>query len=224
MAGALMSGDRDLALKFADHLHRAYPQSAFAQDGHSGSEWRRFMIYARYDPQRMLALPEPAADSPVTRVLYHYARGEAYAALHDASGLAREAAQVIGEQPVTKVAKNVLAGRLAMLQGRFTDAGAAFEAAAAQQDTLLASTMDPPIWWYPIRRSAAAAWLEAGQFARAADVARASLAGWPDDALALLVLSRAEDALGRGAEARHDDAAAIGNWEGDIAKVDIAII
>jgi tetratricopeptide (TPR) repeat protein len=110
------------------------------------------------------------------------------------------------------------------LQGRFADAAEAFEAAAAQQDTLLASTMDPPIWWYPIRRSAAAAWLQAGQFARAADVARASLKGWPDDALALLVLSRAEDALGHATDARHDEAAAIGNWEGDIAKVDVAII
>jgi tetratricopeptide (TPR) repeat protein len=224
MAGALMSGDRDLALKFADHLHRAYPQDAFARDGHSSAEWRRYMIYARYDPRRMLSLPEPPADSPVTRVLYHYARGEAYAALHDASGLARETAQVTGDQPATKVAKIVLAGRLAVLQGRFADAAAAFEAGAAQQDTLLASTMDPPIWWYPVRRSAAAAWLEAGQFARAAEVARASLNGWPNDPLALLVLSRAEDGLDRTSDAHHDAAAAIGDWEGDIARVDIAII
>jgi tetratricopeptide (TPR) repeat protein len=190
----------------------------------SGAEWRRFTIYARYDPRRLLSIPEPPADSPMTRSLYHYARGEAYATMHDASGLAREAAQVTGDQSVTKVARNVLAGRLAMLQGRFADAGEAFEAAAAQQDTLLASTMDPPAWWYPVRRSAAAAWLAAGQFARAAEVARASLKAWPDDALALLVLSRAEDALGRAADARHDEAAAIGNWEGDIGKIDAATI
>ena len=44
---------------------------------------------------------------------------------------------------------------------------------------------------------------------------------WP---LALLVLSRAEDGLGRNAQARHDDAEAIGDWEGDIAKVDVTII
>ena len=36
----------------------------------------------RYDPQRMLSLPEPSADNPVTRALYHYGRGEAFAALH----------------------------------------------------------------------------------------------------------------------------------------------
>ena len=34
----------------------------------------------------------------------------------------------------------------------------------------------------------------------------------------------AEDRLGRMAEARHDEAAAIGSWEGDIAKVDIAVL
>src|SRR5581483_7784977 len=135
MAGAVMSGDRDLALKFADHLHHAYRESAFAKDGMSAAEGRRFVIYARYDPRRMLSLPEPAADSPMTRSLYHYARAEAYEELHDADGLVREAAQVTVDQSVIKVAKNVLAGRLAMLQGRFADAAAAFEAGAAQQDT-----------------------------------------------------------------------------------------
>ena len=111
-----------------------------------------------------------------------------------------------------------------MLQGHFAVAARAFEVAAAQQDTLLASSMDPPRWWYPVRRSAAAAWLLNGQLARAAEVAKVSLQGWPNDPLALLVLSRAEDGLGQTAEARHDDAEAIGYWEGDIAKVDITII
>jgi tetratricopeptide (TPR) repeat protein len=224
MAGALMSGDRALALKFADHLHRAYPDRDFVHDDMSDAEGQRFVIYARYDPDRMLSLPEPSADNPRTRLLYHYARGEAFAALHDATGLSREAAQVPGTDPVLTVARSVLAGRLAMLQGHFADAAQAFEAAAAQQQTLLASSMDPPRWWYPVRRSAAAAWLLDGQFARAAEVAKLSLQSWPDDPLALLVLSRAEDGLGRAAQARHDDAAAIGGWEGDIAKVDVAII
>ena len=224
MAGAMMSGDRALALKFADHVHRAYAESDFARDELSDQEERRFIIYARYDPARMLAFPEPPADSPVTRSLYHYARGEAFALLHDQAGLSREAAQVTGDNPVVMVARGVLAGRLAMLQGHYAAAAEAFEAAAAKQDTLLASSFDPPAWWYPVRRSAAAAWLLDGQFARAADTAALSLKGWPSDPLALLILSRAEDGLGRSAQARHDDEAAIGNWEGDIAKVDVAAI
>ena len=225
MAGALMSGDRTLALKYADHVHKAYPRWANAHnDNMSDMEGPRFVITARYDPARMLSLPEPSADNPQTRSLYHYARGEAFAALHDAAGLSREIPQVTEDGPVFTVAKSVLAGRLAMLQGHYADAARAFETAATQQDTLLVSSMDPPRWWYPIRRSAAAAWLLDGQFAKAADAAQASLKAWPGDPLALLVLSRAEDRLGRTAQARHDEAAAIGNWEGDIAEVDTAVL
>ncbi len=224
MAGAVMSGDRALALKFADHVHRAYADGDFAKDEMSDEEGRRYIIYARYDPDRMLSLPEPAADSPVTRALYHYGRGEAFAVRHDAAGLSREAALVTGDAPAVVVARGVLAGRLAMLQGHYAHAAEAFETAAAKQDTLLTTGFDPPPWWYPVRRSAAAAWLLDGQFAKAADTASASLKAWPADPLALLVLSRAEDGLGQGAQARHDDEAAIGDWEGDLAKVDVAVI
>ncbi len=225
MAGALMSGDRTLAMKFADHVHKAYPRWQNAHgDAMSDVEGQRFVIYARYDPASMLSLPEPSSDNPKTRALYHYARGEAFAALRDAAGLSREIPQVTGNDPAVTVAKLVLTGRLAMLQGHYASAAQAFESAAAQQDALLAWSMDPPRWWYPVRRSEAAAWLLDGQFARAANVAQASLAGWPADPLALLVLSRADDGLGRTADARHAEAAAIGNWEGDIGKVDITII
>lgn len=224
MAGTVMSGDRALALKFADHVHRAYAASDFANDDMSSEEYRRFVIYARFDPQRMLALPEPPADSPVTRTLYHYARGEAFATLHDAAGLAREAALVTGDKPVMLVARGVLDGRLAMRQGHYAAAAEAFAAAADKQDTLLVSFFDPPAWWYPVRRSAAAAWLLDGQFAKAAEAAKRSLKDWPDDPMALLILSRAEDGLGQAAAARHDEASAIGNWEGDIAKVDVTVI
>jgi hypothetical protein len=224
MAGTLLSGDRALALKFADHVHRAYAESDFAKDGLSFEEVRRYVIYARYDPARMLALPEPAAEGTQTLSFYHYARGEALAELHDAAGVAREAALVTGDAPVMVVARGVLAGRLAMLQGHYAKAAQAFEAAATKQETLLTTFFDPPPWWYPVRRSAAAAWLLDGQYAKAADDATTGLKNWPADPLTLLILSRAEDGLGRAADARHDDASAIGSWQGDIAKVDVAVI
>lgn len=224
MAGTLMSGDRTLALKFADHLHRAFPEAAFHKDGMSDAEGQRFTIYARYDPRRMLALPLPSADNPVTQSLYHYARGEAFSQLGDANGVAAETRQVSGDEPTIKIARDVLAGRLAMLQHRFGDAAQAFERAAAAQDALLPATIDPPTWWYPIHRSVAAAWLLDGQFAKAADAAQKSLSGWPADPLALLVLSRAHDGLGHHDDARRSDAQAIGLWQGSIAGVKIATI
>ena len=221
MAGALISGDRALGLKFADHLHKAWAQDGFAKDEASDNEMQRFAFYARYDPQHMLALEAPSAEGPVTTAFWHYGRGEAFATLHDAAGVAREAALVTGDRPEVTVAKGVLAGRLAMLQGRFAEAARLFEETAAKQDTILTDSMDPPPWWYPVRRSVAAAYLQAGDFARAAETAKKSLQGWPNDALALLVLSRAEDGLGHFADARHDEAAAMGNWEGNISKVDV---
>ena len=73
----------------------------------------------------MLALPEPAAEGTQTLSFYHYARGEALAELHDAAGVAREAALVTGDAPVMVVARGVLAGRLAMLQGHYAKAAQA---------------------------------------------------------------------------------------------------
>ncbi|MBV9550305.1 MAG: hypothetical protein JO256_11610 [Alphaproteobacteria bacterium] len=224
VAGVLMSGDRALALKYADHLHRAYPHWDNAKDGLDDVEGQRFVAYARYDPARMLALPEPSADSPRTRAFWHYARGEALAMQHDAAGLAREIPLLSANGQVFTVARAVLTGRLAMLQGRYADAARAFADAAGRQETRLQSGMDPPRWWYPIRRSQGAALLLNGDFAPARDAAEASLKAWPGDPLALLVLSRAQDRLGRAAEARHAEEAATGNWESDISKVDLATL
>jgi tetratricopeptide (TPR) repeat protein len=224
MAGALMSGDRAVALKFADHLPRAFPNMDSEKDGMSFDQARRFIIYARYDPQRMLSLPEPSADSPETRSFYHYARGEVFAALGDAKSLALETEKVGGSDRAMKIARLVLAGRLAMLQHRFSEAAGAFEQAGALQDQFVISSMDPPAWWYPVRRSAAAAWLETGQFQSAAEAAEKSLLAWPNDPLALLVLSKANDGLGHHEDARRYDAQAVGLWMGDIAKVNVGTI
>jgi len=224
MAAALMSGDRALALKFADHLHRAYPEKDFTKDAMSYDEARRFIIYARYEPQHMLSLPEPADDSPETRSFYHYARGEAFAALGDAKSLATETEKISGDDRTMKIARAVLTGRLAMLQHRFKDAAQAFEQAVAEQDGYSPHAWDPPPWWYPIRRSLAAAWLADGQFAKAAEAAQKSLVTWPSDPLALLVLSRASDGLGQHQDARRDEGQAIGLWMGDISKVNAATI
>ena len=224
MAGTLMSGDRALALKFADHLHRAIPEKDFAKDGTSYDEGRRFIIYARYEPARMLSLPEPVAEGPETLSFYHYARGEAFAALGDAKSLGVEVEKISGDDRTMKIARAVLTGRLAMLQHRFADAAHAFEQAATEQDGYSPHAWDPPPWWYPVRRSAAAAWLEAGQFQLAAEAAQKSLTAWPADPLALVVLSRANDGLGHHEDARRYDAQAIGLWMGDIAKVNVAAI
>ena len=76
-----------------------------------------------------------------------------------------------------------------MLAGNPQKAARVFDKAARQQEKAFADSFDPPPWWYPIRRSVAAAKLKAGDAKAAQAEAEASLTGWPDDPLALLVLS-----------------------------------
>ncbi len=216
MAGAVMAGDGPLAVRFADDLHRAYPEASFAGNGLGSTEGMRFVILGRYAPDRMLAIADPGDGHADARVYYHYGRGEAFAARRDIAGLTRESAAITGAGLIARLAGGVLKGRLAMLEGRWDDAVAAFGAAAAAQEPMLLTQKDPPSWWYPIHRSVAAAQLKAGRYQMAADEARKSLAAWPADPLALLVLSKAEEGLKQNGPARRDLREAQRDWQGDL--------
>jgi predicted Zn-dependent protease len=107
-----------------------------------------------------------------------------------------------------------------MLSGRPDEAARLFAAAAAAQEKAfpVRDNFDPPPWWYPVRRSLAAAHLKAGRAADAAREAQASLKDWPQDALALRILAKAEAKLGKSADARRHLADARRAWRGDLAK------
>jgi predicted Zn-dependent protease len=77
--------------------------------------------------------------------------------------------------------------------------------------------MDPPPWWFPERRSLAAALLAAGRPAEAVVEARKALAGWPHDPLSLQVLGEAETAAGDTAAGERDLAEARQTWRGGTA-------
>jgi hypothetical protein len=247
LAGALMAGDRDLSLKYADHAAVAFPASfdrgtvsvpAGASRNQTPRERRitasarALVALGRYDPARALAAPERPDDQPIQRIYRHYARGEAFAARGDAAGVAREAqalaalkaeaqaAKETGNIQIADIAGGVLAGRAAMLSGHADDAARLFAAAAAAQEKAFPvhDNFDPPPWWYPVRRSLAAAHLKAGRPADAAREAQASLKDWPQDALALRVLAKAEAKLGNSRDARQHLAEARRTWRGDLAK------
>jgi hypothetical protein len=250
LAGALMAGDAKLALKYADHAEVAFPASADktvimlpagltrsdnAPDRRTIVDARRLVAYGRYAPGRALALPDNANDPRFVRIYRHYAMGEALAAQGDAPGVRREADRVLrllieslkanelGNEVTASLAADVLNGRAALL-AHDPDKAAVFfaRAAAAQEKTYpVNKNFDPPPWWYPVRRSLAAADLAAGKPADAAREARASLKDWPDDALALRVLSQAEAKLGDARAAGAHMAEARKAWRGDLAKVSI---
>ena len=69
----------------------------------------------------------------------------------------------------------------------------------------------------------AAADLAAGKPADAVREAKASLKDWPDDALALRVLSQAEAKLGDEASAHAHMAQARKAWRGDLTRTPLAL-
>jgi predicted Zn-dependent protease len=246
--GALMAGDARLAVKYADHADRAFPagETVIATPPGSvrppgnGAAQRRttataraLVAYGRYEPARALALADNPADPRIVRVYRHYARGEAFAARGDAAAVQREATAIaalgaeakaaaeVGTLPIADIAADVLTGRAALISNQPTKAAEAFARAAARQEKAFpfADNFDPPPWWYPVRRSLAAADLAAGKPADAIREAKASLKDWPQDAIALRVLAQAEAMSGDDKSAKAHLAEAQRDWRGDLEKV-----
>jgi tetratricopeptide (TPR) repeat protein len=188
-------------------------------------------------PERVLALPDPGEERMLFRALRHYARGEALARQGDAAAVRAEAraiAAILGgpqasalgspsREHLAAIARHVLEGRAAMLAGDFTAAEAAYRAAMDRQ-TAAQFGMDPPLWWYSTRRSLAAALIARGDHSGAKEQLLASLEAWPNDPLALLALSKAEEGLGNREAAAAALARARSGWNGDVTGVPLARI
>jgi hypothetical protein len=217
LAGALMAGDRALALKYADHASVAFPVGS-AADRRATAVGRSYIAYGRFAPAKALAIAQAPTDNAYLQIMRHYARGEALAGQGDANGALAEAAAIrgtAGDTNLISIAAAVLEGRAAMLKNDPERAAKAFEGAAALQERVYATNYDPPPWWYPVRRSLAAAELKAGRAAEAAKDAEKSLKLWPGDPLAMRVLSEANDRLGRKAEGLSYRAKADRAWRGN---------
>jgi tetratricopeptide (TPR) repeat protein len=231
---ALARGDGATALAVSDQYRDAFlVRRADAGARLLGSA----TYYARGlhgDVAVALAMVEPA--NAIEKVLRRYARGEALARGGDAAAVRVEAAAIAALRegsgapalgpagtPLASLLQHVLEGRAAMLAGDHAGAEAAYRAA---MDVQLASFTgaDPPLFWYSVRRSLAAARLARGDARGAREELRASLRHWPNDPLALYALSLAERRLGKAREADRDLARARAGWAGDVTAVPLARI
>lgn len=236
LGGALMAGDAPSGLFLADHMMQAYDDT--------GAGWAAFSrAHAWYaygqlaDPDKVLAMPAPIASAAYLRVAWRYARGEAMFRKRDAAGLRAELAALRREQRAVPAAKNrnvaatykalvlipglVLEGRLALLENRPAAAINAFGKAAKLQDSVWMG-QDPPLWWYPVRRSLAVAYLRQGDLTKARAQAEAALKLRPKDPTSLFVLSQIEARAGNAEAAAKNLAAARAGWVGGAFSLDAA--
>ena len=211
MGGALMAGGAEEGLKLAQWFLTTYP------DIPADNMWRQAMannayaLYGRFgSTEQVAALAEPPETHPMLRVSWRFARGEAAARAGDAAAVRAEAEAIAairsqtgfaagpnGEMrnEFTEVSQRVLEGRAAMLAGDADAAVAAFARAATIQGQGEEGG-DPPILWYPTRRSLAAALLLKGDAAGARAKVLELVEDWPNDPYSYFVLAEAETALG----------------------------
>jgi tetratricopeptide (TPR) repeat protein len=205
LGGALEAGDAEIALRLGRPLvERAQVRTdtpAYSQMI-AANGYYALALFA--DPAEVLALPEPKV--PFLVAAWHYARGEVFARRNDAASVRKEAAAIHGitgelskddgslqAQTMTFIARNVLVGRAAMLEGRPAEAATSFsQAAELEEGDDFRSVADPPAWHYPVRRDLAAALLKSGDAAGAKLQAVAALKFRPKDPGTIALLSTLE--------------------------------
>lgn len=236
MGGALMAGGA------VEGLALAYGFLATYSDIDASNMWRQLMandayaIYGRFGtPAQVAALEQPPETKPLLRASWHYGRGEAAARAGDAAAVRAEAEAIkilregfeITEgrneemRLFMEVSQRVLEGRAAMIEGNATAAVAAFTRAAEIQG-MEEEGGDPPIIWYPTRRSLAAAMLANGDAAGAKAKIEELLTDWPMDPYSYFVLAEAEAALGDAAAAEAARAQVRVEWIGGAMDLTLA--
>lgn len=225
LAGALMSGDGELALRYAEHATKAYPDTGPKK--RFDPTPRTYVALARYAPDKMLALAPSSRDDDEFRAYYAYGRGEALLQKGDAAGARielRKLRKVAKDDAESLVAIAVLEGRLAMAEDNVRAAIVSFNKGASLQEKEFGDWMDPPNWWYPVRRSLAAAYLKTGDFAKAEAEAKASLKEWKHDPLALWVLGKAQIGLGQAGEGEASLTEGRKIWRGSFDSITVEAI
>ena len=226
LASAMMAGDSRIVLRLIDQFNRDFPDPSAYGDRPLMVAGLAYAAFGRFAlPSAVLAAPAAPASKPFLIAMRHYARGEAFARLGEATALRREASEIrlgsgtAGEWPdmfstTVAIAHLELTGRADWLAGNLKGATTAFRKATDLEDTRFAQDDDPPRWWYPVRRSLAAALLAQGDAKAAEQEADIVLRTWKLDPITLAIRSKAEQAL-QDPRARMDWKAASRRWHGD---------
>lgn len=208
MVSAQMAGDGAMALDTAGKL-----ATVIADDAVRAVPWAQPIKAAPYFAQAQFGTPEavskladPGSEFPYIQAVWRYARGVAAARqaavreaqaeldallrLETTADFSALSAAGVPAPDLVHIAGEILRARIAQARGESAQAVAAFERAAAQQEKL--PYMEPPYWYYPVRRSLGALKCLGGDLAGAERELRASLEQAPNDAWALWALAEVQ--------------------------------
>jgi tetratricopeptide (TPR) repeat protein len=177
----------------------------------------RLFALARFGKwDEILNEPQPSAEFPYERAVWHYVRGlafarkrhaaEAIAEAEDLESIAGSEALRALEMPAfyaasqMDIAQKILAAEIAGLQGKHDKMIRQFEAAVQAQDKL--PYMEPPYWYYPVRQSLGAALMAIGRPMEAEAVYRRDLEKNPDNGWSLFGLLQSLRVQGKGEQAQ----------------------
>lgn len=162
----------------------------------------------------LLAEPEPPEHFPVTRAVWLYARGVAYAAKDQVdaaraeqrkfraikSALPAETMFTLNTAAdILNIADRMLEGEILYREGSVDDAVAALRDAVQREDAL--RYIEPPDWIQPVRHALGATLMDARRFGEAEVVYRDDLKKYPENGWSLFGLAESLRAQGKAAEA-----------------------
>jgi tetratricopeptide (TPR) repeat protein len=200
-------------------------------DGLMALPYSALVRFGRWD--EILKEPEPPAFLPVTRALWHFARGTALAsttkldeadaekkALDGIAAGVKDDATVGNSKAkdILAIASHALAGEIAAQRGAHDEAVAELKQAVAIEDGNRYD--EPPDWAQPVRHSLGAVLLRAGRAEEAENVYREDLARWPENGWALWGFARALEKQGKKAEAESARARFEKTWNRADVKID----
>lgn len=218
---AMMTGQRDLALKHINEMVTEIPADAVKEfalfvDGLVAMPYEVMLRFGLWDD--ILAKPDEADFLPFARAFRHAARGMAFAAKGDVAAARKEeeaflagaklvsAESMLGNNPTTaiaEVARHLLAGEILFRDGKTDEGIARLNEAVTLEDALRYD--EPPPWILPSRHVLGAMLMQARKFSEAEKVYREDLKRTPNDAWALFGLAEALRSQHRLPEAKTTD-------------------
>jgi tetratricopeptide (TPR) repeat protein len=221
--GALMTGQRELAVKQIDAMVAGMPHDfieAFspAVEGYGAMPYEVRVRFGLWD--EILAMPQPTKSyMPFTNAFHHAARAIAFAAKNQPEKAREEqklwleglkkvpAESTFHNNKISDVATLMgvmVEGEILLREGKIEEGLSQLRTAVRLEDNLHYD--EPPAWMIPARHALGAFLITHGKPAEAEQVYREDLKKLPDNGWSLYGLSQALKAQGKSAEAAEFDA------------------